>query len=96
LFSEHSANKSITFAAPILYHIILVGVKHFQITLQKICYKLFVDTLEKSAIIDNMKTQYTQTQLNRFHRFCDRHGLKFNNMAEYCGALKQFFSEDDE
>jgi len=42
-----------------------------------------------------MKTKYTKAQLNRFHRFCDRHGLKFNNMAEYMGALEQFFSEDD-
>ena len=42
-----------------------------------------------------MKTQYTQTQLNRFHRFCDRHGLTFATIAEYNGALHQFFSEDE-
>jgi hypothetical protein len=41
-----------------------------------------------------MKTQYTQSQLNRFNRFCDRHGLQFNNKAEYFGALEQFLSED--
>jgi len=39
--------------------------------------------------------KYTEEQLSRFHRFCDRHGLKFNNMAEYMGALEQFFSEDE-
>jgi hypothetical protein len=43
-----------------------------------------------------MKTQYTPEQISRFHRFCDRHGLQFNNMAEYHGALEQFFLEDDE
>jgi hypothetical protein len=42
-----------------------------------------------------MKTKYTKQQLNRFHRFCDRHGLTFVNMAEYNGALEQFFSEDE-
>ena len=42
-----------------------------------------------------MKTKYTKAQLNRFHRFCDRHGLAFVNLAEYNGALEQFFSEDD-
>jgi hypothetical protein len=41
-----------------------------------------------------MKTQYNEQQLRRFHRFCDRHGLAFNNMIEYNAALKQFFSED--
>ena len=41
-----------------------------------------------------MKTKYTKIQLFRFHRFCDRHGLQFNNEAEYFGALDQFLSED--
>lgn len=41
-----------------------------------------------------MNTKYTQAQINRFHRFCDRHRLQFANMAEYRGALEQFFSED--
>jgi len=41
-----------------------------------------------------MKTKYTEQQISRFHRFCDRHGLQFANMAEYMGALEQFFSED--
>lgn len=43
---------------------------------------------------EHMKTKYTKTQLSRFHRFCDRHGLAFANVAEYQGALEQFFSED--
>jgi hypothetical protein len=47
-----------------------------------------------SPIIYNMKIQYTQSQINRFNRFCDRHGLAFANMAEYIGALEQFLSED--
>jgi len=51
--------------------------------------------LRKPCIIDNMKTKYTKAQLNRFHRFCDRNGLAFANLAEYNGALEQFFSEDD-
>jgi hypothetical protein len=55
---------------------------------------IFFTGLKNSAIIDNMKTQYTQTQLNRFHRFCDRHGLTFSTIAEYNGALEQFFSEE--
>jgi len=50
---------------------------------------------KKYCIIDNMKTKYTKAQLNRFHRFCDRNGLAFANLAEYNGALEQFFSEDD-
>lgn len=41
-----------------------------------------------------MNTQYTKTQMARFHRFCDRHGLQFSCHAEYVGALEQFFSED--
>lgn len=46
------------------------------------------------CIIDNMKTKYTKAQLNRFHKFCDRNGLAFANLAEYNGALEQFLSED--
>jgi len=42
-----------------------------------------------------MNKQYTEQQLSRFDRFCDRHGLQFNNLAEYRGALDQFFLEDD-
>jgi hypothetical protein len=38
--------------------------------------------------------KYTQQQLSRFHRFCDRHGLQFSCMAEYRGALEQFFIEE--
>jgi hypothetical protein len=38
--------------------------------------------------------KYTKQQFSRFHRFCDRHGLHFANMAEYQGALDQFFSEE--
>jgi predicted amidohydrolase YtcJ len=41
-----------------------------------------------------MKTQYTEQQLSRFARFCDRHGLQFNCKAEYNAAIKQFFSKD--
>jgi membrane protein DedA with SNARE-associated domain len=41
-----------------------------------------------------MKTKYTPQQISRFHRFCDRHGLAFATIAEYNGAIKQFFSED--
>lgn len=41
-----------------------------------------------------MKRNYTKTQLARFDRFCDRHGLQFANLAEYYGALDQFLSED--
>ena len=41
-----------------------------------------------------MNKKYTEQQIKRFHRFCDRHGLKFNNMAEYRGALDQFFIEE--
>jgi hypothetical protein len=62
----------------------------------KLLHNIFFTGLKNFAIIDNMKTQYTQTQLNRFHRFCDRHGLTFSTIAEYNGALEQFFSEDDE
>jgi len=40
-----------------------------------------------------MKTKYTKTQLNRFHRFCDRHGLAFATIVEYNSAIEQFFSE---
>ena len=49
---------------------------------------------EKRGIIEHMKTKYTKQQISRFHRFCDRHGLAFANIAEYNGALEQFFSED--
>jgi len=41
----------------------------------------------------HMKTKYTKTQIARFDRFCDRHGLQFANMLEYLGALEQFLSE---
>jgi hypothetical protein len=41
-----------------------------------------------------MKTQYTQQQISRFARFCDRHGLQFANMIEYHAALEQFFLKD--
>lgn len=44
----------------------------------------------------HMNKKYTQQQIRRFHRFCDRHGLAFANMAEYNGALEQFFSDDEE
>ena len=41
-----------------------------------------------------MNKKYTTQQLSRFHRFCDRHGLAFSNIAEYNGALQQFFLKD--
>jgi len=42
-----------------------------------------------------MKTEnYTQKQIAEFAEFCKRHGLTFANMAEYNGALAQYFSED--
>ena len=41
-----------------------------------------------------MNKTYTPAQISRFHRFCDRHGLKFNNMVEYNSAIAQFFLKD--
>jgi len=92
LFSTFVANKGITFAGA---NIIPYNIGVCQYPYKKYVIKIFVDNIKKFAIIDNMKTQYTQTQLNRFHRFCDRHGLTFATIAEYNGALEQFFSEDE-
>lgn len=52
--------------------------------------------LKKPCIIEHMKTkhQYTVKELEKFRKFCLRHGLKFATMQEYIGALEQFFSED--
>ena len=49
--------KGLLFEAPKLYHIILGRVKHFQITLQKICYKIFVDNKKFRRIINSMNRQ---------------------------------------
>ena len=57
-------------------------------------FALVLDNTSQHCIIGNMKTQYTEQQIKRFHRFCDRHGLAFATIAEYNAALKQFFSED--
>jgi hypothetical protein len=41
-----------------------------------------------------MKTKtYTLKQVNKFQKFCLKHNLKFATMAEYQGALYQFFLE---
>jgi len=40
------------------------------------------------------KYQYTVKELEKFRKFCLRHGLKFATMAEYQGAIEQFFSKD--
>lgn len=49
---------------------------------------------EKCAIIEHMETQYTEKQIAEFQKFCLQHDLKFATMAEYQGAIEQFFSED--
>jgi hypothetical protein len=42
-----------------------------------------------------MKTQtYTEKQIKEFAKFCLRHDLKFATMAEYQGAIYQYFLED--
>jgi hypothetical protein len=41
-----------------------------------------------------MKTKYTQKQLAEFQKFCLRHSLKFATMAEYQGAIDQYFLKD--
>lgn len=41
-----------------------------------------------------MKTQYTIKQIAEFQKFCLRHALKFATIAEYQGAIEQFFSEE--
>jgi hypothetical protein len=38
--------------------------------------------------------QYTAKQFAEFRKFCLRHGLKFATMAEFQGAIAQYFSED--
>ena len=43
----------------------------------------------------NTKT-YTEKQIKEFAKFCLRHDLKFATMAEYQGALYQYFLEDAE
>ena len=48
---------------------------------------------QNADIIEHMETRYTRKQLQKFHKFCLRHGLKFATMAEYQGAIEQFFSE---
>jgi hypothetical protein len=41
-----------------------------------------------------MNTKYTEKQIAEFQKFCLQHGLKFATIAEYRGAIEQFFSED--
>jgi len=41
-----------------------------------------------------MDKKYTPSQISRFNRFCDRHGLAFSCIAEYNGAIAQFFLKD--
>jgi hypothetical protein len=47
----------------------------------------------KMVYNNHMNKKYTKSQISRFHRFCDRHGLAFATIAEYNGAIEQFFSE---
>jgi len=48
----------------------------------------------KMVYNNHMNKKYTKSQISRFHRFCDRHGLAFATIAEYNGAIEQFFSEE--
>ena len=42
-----------------------------------------------------MTTQkYTQKQIAEFAKFCLRHDLKFATIAEYNGAIEQYFLKD--
>ena len=49
---------------------------------------------QNADIIEHMKTRYTKKQIAKFAKFCLQHDLKFATMAEYQGAIEQFFSED--
>lgn len=35
--------------------------------------------------------KYTEKQITEFKSFCDNHGIKFNNIAEYRSALSQYY-----
>ena len=42
-----------------------------------------------------MKTKtFTLKQINKFLKFCKKHNIQFGSMAEYQGALYQFYLED--
>jgi len=41
-----------------------------------------------------MNTKYTNKQIAEFAEFCLRHDLKFATIAEYNGAIEQYFSEE--
>jgi hypothetical protein len=40
-----------------------------------------------------MNTKHTPQQTAEFAEFCQRHALRFNNMAEYNSAIMQYFLE---
>jgi hypothetical protein len=40
---------------------------------------------------ESVYSKYTNNQILEFKVFCDNHGIKFNNMAEYRSALSQYY-----
>ena len=54
-----------------------------------------LDKAKISGIIEHMTTQeYTPEQLAEFHEFCLRHEIVFAIIAEFNGAIAQYFLED--
>jgi len=35
--------------------------------------------------------KYTDKQITQFKMFCDKHDIRFNNIAEYRSALSQYY-----
>ena len=35
--------------------------------------------------------KYTEKQIIQFKSFCDKHNIKFNNIAEYRSAIAQYY-----
>jgi hypothetical protein len=61
----------------------------------RVCpYQIIVDKPKNMGIIEHMNTKYTKKQIAEFTKFCLRHELKFATIAEYNGAITQYFLKD--